>query len=1422
MRNSAFTFLTVSTLSLGLGAFRATAAVYNETGGQVVVEAEHFDARTTSATAHHWAVIPDESGSPDTPADAGFLNARGGKYVQSLPDTAGGGENRNADTTMPGTGNVIDYKVQINTVGQYRLYLRWGGYDGSSDSIYAEIVDLRDGITGGQADWYRYSANINGDFATAVNTTTGGTALGWNGSGAPAGSADQISGGPAGEVPALWTISEPGVYTIRLSQREDGSAVDAFILQRSNLAEPTDPGPAESALATSYIIISQQPTDTAAAPGGTATFSVAATGTAAPTIQWQRAAPGSTNFADIAGATGTNYTTGAVTTADNGTKFRAVLSITGTSVRSRAATLIVDVTPPTIVRAAGNDGFNRVTVYFSEPMDPATTTSLANYSASGGLTLSNPTLSANGASITFTTSAQTNNAPYTITVTGVKDGTGINIISPNPSSVTFHGVVLAIGGILHKYFDNVQGNTVPNLTNNARFPNSPTFITIEPRMEYPPNGGGEAGSNYGNILSGFVIPPTTGAYVFFTCSDDPSSLYLSTDANPANKKLIAVEASWSNARAWNAVDATAGIASDKRSDQFATSEWPTPNAITLTQGNKYYIEVLHTEGGGGDNVGVNWTLPGGSDPLDGDPPIAGTNLAYYYSPDGNVSITQQPQNQSVPGGSPATFTVAATGSSDFGTNLVYQWQRAPSGSTTFTDIAGATSAQYTLAFAASTDNGAQYRAQVTSLIAGLPFDYSRTASSAATLTVTADTTPPRLLSIQATVQNIRVSFNEPLDTATATAASNYKLSGTGNVTGATLASSAGQAGVVALTATGISAGQNYSLTVTNVKDLAGNTIASSTLSFDVYHIISTYDDGLVPAGSGIGGNANVKSSGSYDNSGFLELTTNLGSQQGAITYEDVLGGAVAVDKFTALFKLFIGRGSGNPADGFSFNIASDLPDPTSGATTSEEGTGTGLTVAIDTYDNGGGEAPAIGLKWGGAEFATTNLTKATLVNNQWVDVIIRVNLDGTADFYHNNVKYFDKVPIPGWTKISTPRIMLGARTGGEFEVHWVDDLKVLYNADITVAEPPTISITSPTNNARFPANSSITITVNAQAPGSSVTKVEYFANGTSIATVTTPPFSLTVPNAPTGGYYLTAKVTAANGISILSAPVKAVVGTPDVIYFVTTDPGPLTFPGDQAVYEHVLSRGYDVELARGFDVPQDGSTALGKVLILQSSSLPSGDVEYADPAGVGGQFSKFRFLTIPAIEWEASNEDAYGFQAANGASTVSQTDINIVDATSPLAAGLPAGPVTVYTSPQTVSQGTPVGAHVVATLAADATQAVIYNYDRNEIGFGGFVMPARRVFFFFQDNSPAALSANGWKLFDAAMDWALNKTTAPRPQITSSTIEAGQITIRWSNGGTLESSLSLTTPSWTTTGNSSGTFSEAVSTSGNKFYRVRQ
>ncbi|MBO4677480.1 MAG: hypothetical protein J5633_08040, partial [Oscillospiraceae bacterium] len=86
-------------------------------------------------------------------------------------------------------------------------------------------------------------------------------------------------------------------------------------------------------------------------------------------------------------------------------------------------------------------------------------------------------------------------------------------------------------------------------------------------------------------------------------------------------------------------------------------------------------------------------------------------------------ITTQPTDKSVAAGATAKFTVVATGE-----GLTYQWQYKTSGSSTWKDKSGATSASYTVT-AKESYNGIQYRCKVSN--AG-----GSVTSTAATLTVT--------------------------------------------------------------------------------------------------------------------------------------------------------------------------------------------------------------------------------------------------------------------------------------------------------------------------------------------------------------------------------------------------------------------------------------------------------------------------------------------------------------------------------------------------------------------------------------------------------------------------------------------------------------------------------------------------------------
>jgi hypothetical protein len=182
----------------------------------------------------------------------------------------------------------------------------------------------------------------------------------------------------------------------------------------------------------------------------------------------------------------------------------------------------------------------------------------------------------------------------------------------------------------------------------------------------------------------------------------------------------------------------------------------------------------------------------------------------------------------------------------------------------------------------------------------------------------------------------------------------------------------------------------------------------------------------LPVGSMISGSAYV------GGDGILHLTDAVNGQQGTFLWAAgrPLGG------FRAAFKALVGDSSTAPsADGFSFCFGSDL-SPSFG----EEGSGTGLIVSFDTFDNGGEDAPCIDLKWNGATFAHT---PRRLISQPaaFADVFIELATNGAVTVSHGGSTVFDAVPIPGYFPISHDAWFgLGARTGSLNAKHWIDSL----------------------------------------------------------------------------------------------------------------------------------------------------------------------------------------------------------------------------------------------------------------------------------------------------------------------------------------------------------------------------------------------
>jgi hypothetical protein len=154
--------------------------------------------------------------------------------------------------------------------------------------------------------------------------------------------------------------------------------------------------------------------------------------------------------------------------------------------------------------------------------------------------------------------------------------------------------------------------------------------------------------------------------------------------------------------------------------------------------------------------------------------------------------------------------------------------------------------------------------------------------------------------------------------------------------------------------------------------------------------------------------------------------------------------------FTAQFKARVGGGTERPAQGFSFVLADDL----SPGVAFREGGGNsrGLVVSFDTIDNlegfnaegnDPGDAPGVIIKFEGAKVAAQRAGNLR-TGDRFVDVLVRIDPDGTLDVEYDGVKIFDNLAV-GYTPIAgvfgfgagTAELTAAIRDN-----HWIRDLNI--------------------------------------------------------------------------------------------------------------------------------------------------------------------------------------------------------------------------------------------------------------------------------------------------------------------------------------------------------------------------------------------
>jgi hypothetical protein len=288
------------------------------------------------------------------------------------------------------------------------------------------------------------------------------------------------------------------------------------------------------------------------------------------------------------------------------------------------------------------------------------------------------------------------------------------------TSAALQAADVVVSGVLKRQF--YSGASRAQVAGGTATLTRTTSLTV---AEGPTN---EA-DNYSARISGWFKPATGGNYIFLVAADDDTDLYVSTDATPANKRLVAQETGWSGVRRWDG--ANDGVGTQKRSDSFSPDAGvttPFAAGIPLTAGSSYYIEAIHHEGGGGDNVAFTAIKVGDAFPADGDPSVLTGNViaASFVNPTA-LTIATDPANTTVTETVTATFSVGIATDSEL--QPTYQWRR------NGVDIPGATGRTYSFQTALA-DNGAKFSVRVsTPALTGLTV---LTATSAeATLTVEA-------------------------------------------------------------------------------------------------------------------------------------------------------------------------------------------------------------------------------------------------------------------------------------------------------------------------------------------------------------------------------------------------------------------------------------------------------------------------------------------------------------------------------------------------------------------------------------------------------------------------------------------------------------------------------------------------------------
>lgn len=802
---------------------------------------------------------------------------------------------------------------------------------------------------------------------------------------------------------------------------------------------------------------------------------------------------------------------------------------------------------------------------------------------------------------------------YYLTITGAQSFDAC-VIAPDPTTLSFiHGAEYPMGNVFYTRYEGTgNGNLAAALAHPKVINDIADVVVANPNgfFEALQDPDGDLANNYTARVRGFYIAPQDGEYRFWMSSDDQGATYIATDAVPANKVQIAAEPQWGGVRAW--ADA-GGPERGPNGNRGTPPIYNPPDSTTgngslpipLVAGQRVYLELLFTEGGGGDNGAVTVTIDDPAVPINGTAPIAQDQfLAIRRAPSGELFTTlcdvfcnPGPEDQTVYEGQSARFGAFPDGTPPY----TMQWYK-DTGSGPVA-IAGATGASYTTPPTTLADEGTVYIFRVSNAFS--------TNECSATLQLN-----PAPVVISCETRNdplhVYVTYNKAVSIAGGTAqyaltedATGFAVTISGIAHGSTMKEAV-------LTIEGSLPDTAYTLTITGVEDqeTPANTIEPDpticTFGQGPGRFCADFNDNVVPMGTIASGTVAP-----IAENGYLVLT-RLGVT-GNQNFWTIPVARQTLDCFSAQWKTLL-AGVGQ-ADGISFNVG--VGPFTYGSGVAEEGANNGLSVTVDTFNNAdispGGEV-GIEARWNGQRLGFTQVPPGTvngppvLMKNQFVDTSVDVTPSGLVTFKFD--EWTVSAQITNYSGIQANRYEFAARTGGAAESAFIDD--VCINNFTLGAIGVTVSPSNPT------VPECTTATLSADTTGSPCSSYQWSKNGTAIAGATgktyTPPLLSAADN---GAVY---SVAVANEFSSASASSTVSVSSSPP-QFVSATRGCLDHTKGTVVFNKVLDEALannasSYAIDQGVTVSGAALQSDGRTVILTTSGLPNGSAYTLTAPGV--------------------------------------------------------------------------------------------------------------------------------------------------------------------------------------------------------------